>query len=179
MGSKKRGETLEKIALTVFDSMKKAHGLGKRERLLLRLAALLHDCGKYISMINVGEASYEIVMSTEIIGISHAEREIVANVVRYNYRDFDYYHDGRSIADKHSYLVVAKLTAILRVATGLDRSHKEKFRDITALLKDRQLVLTVNTPYDITVEKGLFSSKAAFFEEIFEVTPVIKRKRGI
>ena len=179
MGSKKRGETLEKIALTVFDSMKKAHGLGKRERLLLRLAALLHDCGKYISLINVGEASYEIVMSTEIIGISHAEREIVANVVRYNYRDFDYYHDGRSIADKHSYLVVAKLTAILRVATGLDRSHKEKFRDITALLKDRQLVLTVNTPYDITVEKGLFSSKAAFFEEIFEVTPVIKRKRGI
>ena len=38
MGSKKRGETLEKIALTIFDSMKKIHGLSKRERLLLRLA---------------------------------------------------------------------------------------------------------------------------------------------
>ncbi|HBA69997.1 MAG TPA: exopolyphosphatase, partial [Lachnospiraceae bacterium] len=49
MGSKKRGETLEKIALTIFDSMKKVHGLGQRERLLLRLATLLHDCGKYIS----------------------------------------------------------------------------------------------------------------------------------
>ncbi len=84
MGSKKRGETLEKIALTIFDGMKRAHGLGKRERLLLRLAALLHDCGKYITMTNMGEASYEIVMSTEIIGLSHAEREIVANVVRYN-----------------------------------------------------------------------------------------------
>ncbi len=180
MGSKKRGETLEKIALTIFDSMKKAHGLGKRERLLLRLAALLHDCGKYISMNNVGEASYEIVMSTEIIGLSHAEREIVANVVRYNYRDFSYYRGGReSIPDRRAYLTVAKLTAILRVATGLDRSHKEKCRDITAALRDRQLVLTVNTPYDITLEKGLFSSKAAFFEEIFEVTPVIKRKRGI
>ncbi len=46
MGSKKRGETLEKIALTIFDSMKKAHGLSKRERLLLRLAALLHEIGK-------------------------------------------------------------------------------------------------------------------------------------
>ncbi len=42
MGSRKRGETLEKIALTIFDSMKKVHGLGQRERLLLRLAALLH-----------------------------------------------------------------------------------------------------------------------------------------
>ena len=179
MGSKKRGETLEKIALTIFDSMKKIHGLSKRERLLLRLAALLHDCGKYISMTNVGEASYEIVMSTEIIGISHAEREIVANVVRYNYREFSYDRYGREcIPDIHSYLTVAKLTAILRAATGLDRSHKEKFRDITAVLREKQLVLTVNTTYDITLEKGLFSSKAAFFEEIFEVTPVIKRKRG-
>ena len=82
MGSKKRGETLERIALTIFDSMKRIHGLGKRERLLLQLAARLHDCGKYISMVNLGECSYNIIMSTEIIGLSHKEREIVANVVK-------------------------------------------------------------------------------------------------
>ena len=180
MGSKKRGETLEKIALTIFDSVKKIHGLKKRERLLLRLAALLHDCGKYITMTNVGEASYEIVMSTEIIGLSHAEREIVANVVRYNYRDFSHYDsDWMGIPDRQTYLTVAKLTAILRVAVGLDRSHKEKFRDITASLRDRELLLTVNTSSDITLEKGLFSTRAVFFEEIFNVTPVIKRKRGV
>ncbi len=180
MGSKKRGETLERIALTVFDSMKRIHGMGKRERLLLRLAALLHDCGKYISMMNVGEASYEIVMSTEIIGLSHAEREIVANVVRYNYREFAYYGDSKEMElDTQAYLTAAKLTAILRIASGLDRSHKEKFRNITATLRERELILTVDTTYDITLEKGLFSSRARFFEEIFEITPVIKRKRGV
>lgn len=180
LGSKKRGETLEKLALTIFDSMKRVHGLGRRERLLLRLAALLHDCGRYITMTNVGEASYEIVMSTEIIGLSHAEREIVANVVRYNYREFDYLGGGKaSSLDKRSYLIVAKLTAILRVATGLDRSHKEKFRGMTASLRDRELFLTTDTSHDITLEKGLFASKAAFFEEIFNVTPVIKQKRGV
>lgn len=180
MGSKKRGETLERIALTVFDSMKRIHGMGKRERLLLRLAALLHDCGKYISMMNVGEASYEIVMSTEIIGLSHAEREIVANVVRYNYREFAYYGDSKEMElEGRAYLTAAKLTAILRIASGLDRSHKEKFRNITASLRERELVLTVDTPYDITLEKGLFASRAKFFEEIFEITPVIKRKRGV
>lgn len=164
----------------MFDSMKKVHGLGKRERLLLRLAALLHDCGKYITMTNVGEASYEIIMSTEIIGLSHVEREIVANVVRYNYRDFVYFGDRmESRLDKQSYLTSAKLAAILRVATALDRSHKEKFRNIVASLRERQLVLTVDTTYDITLEKGLFSSKAAFFEEMFDIKPVIKRKRGV
>ena len=36
------------------------------------------------------QCSYNIIMSTEIIGLSHLEREIIANVVRYNIRDFDY-----------------------------------------------------------------------------------------
>ena len=68
MGSKRRAETLEQIALTIFDSMKRVHGMGRRERLLLRIATLLHDCGKYISMVNLGECSYAIIMATEIIG---------------------------------------------------------------------------------------------------------------
>lgn len=63
MGSKRRGETLEKIAMTIFDSMKKVHGLGRREGLLLRIATLLHDCGKYISLVNLGECSYNIITS--------------------------------------------------------------------------------------------------------------------
>ncbi len=84
-----------------------------------------------------------------------------------------------STLDKQSYLIIAKLTAILRVASGLDRSHKEKFRNITASLKERQLILTTDTAYDITLEKGLFASRAAFFEEVFDITPVIRKKRGV
>ena len=35
-------QALEKYALAIFDSMKKFHGLGKRERLLLQIAVNLH-----------------------------------------------------------------------------------------------------------------------------------------
>jgi len=172
MGSKKRSETLEKIALTIFDSMKKVHGLGKRERLLLRIATILHDCGKFISMMNLGECSYHIVMSTEIIGLSHMEREIVANVVKYNHADFDY-------PETVDYLTIAKLTAILRVANALDRSHKQKFKDIKTVLKDNRLIMTVASDEDITLEKGLFKERADFFEEVFSVKPVIKQKKSL
>ena len=179
MGSKRRGETLEKIALTIFDSMKKVHGLGKRERLLLRIATLLHDCGKYISLVNLGECSYNIIISTEIIGLSHMEREIVANVVKYNHMDFDYWQvmGGNSTIDRDAYLTIAKLTAILKVANGLDRSHKQKFKDVKAVLKERELVITVEESVDITLEKGLFTRRSDFFEEVYSVRPVI-RQRG-
>ena len=178
MGSRRRSETLEKIALTIYDSMKKVHGLGKRERLLLRIATLLHDCGKYISLVNLGECSYNIIMSTEIIGLSHVEREIVANVVKYNHMDFDYYEAMGSDGSltKKEYLTIAKLTAILKIANGLDRSHKQKFRNVKTALKDEQLIITVDASLDITLEKGLFSKRAEFFEEVYSVRPVIRQR---
>ena len=179
MGSKRRAETLEQIALTIYDSMKKVHGLGKRERLLLRIATLLHDCGKYISMLNLAECSYAIIMSTEIIGLSHMEREIVANVVKYNHLEFDY--DMNSMEggkmSREEYLIIAKLTAILQISNALDRSHKQKCKDVKAALREDQLILNVNTIEDITLEKGLFDRHADFFEEVYSIRPVIRQKR--
>lgn len=181
MGSKKRSDTLEYIATTIFDSMKKVHGLGKRERLYLRLAAILHDCGKYISMMNIGENSYRIIMGTEIIGLSHLEREIVANVACFTYQEFDYY--GRAAGtgglNKGAYLTVAKLTAILRLSNGLDRSHKRKLMGMKASLRENQLVITVDTQEDITLEKGFFQMRGAFFREVFSVEPVLKQHKRI
>ena len=180
-GSKKRSETLEGIALTIFDSMKKVHGLGARERLLLQISTILHDCGKYISMANLGDCSYSIIMATEIIGLSHIEREIVANVVKFNHMEFAYFEEMSrySMIDKNSYLKIAKLTAILRLANGLDRSHKQKFKNVKTNLKENQLTITVDTNEDITLERDLFGARAGFFEEVYSVKPVIRQKRTI
>ncbi len=180
MGSKKRAETLETLSLAIFDSMKKIHGLGKRERLYLQIAAILHDCGKYISLINLGECSYNIIMSTEMIGLSHAERELVADVVKFNHDEFVYFEDlsKNSSLDKEAYLNMAKLTAILRIANGLDRSHMQKFKNAKITLKDRELIFQIDSQDDITLEKGLFASRSKFFEEVYNIKPVIKQKKS-
>ena len=177
MGDDKRSQTLENICMTIFDSMKKITGLNKRDRLLLRIATILHDCGKYISMYNLAESSYNIIMATEIIGLSEIEREIVAGVVKYNhaYLDYDIELSDNGKHSEEVYMRVAKLTAILRVANGLDKSQKQKFGDIRAALKGDELVITVRTNKDITLEKGMFVRRADFFEEIFCIRPVIKQ----
>lgn len=63
--------------------------------------------------------------------------------------------------DLASYLKVAKLTAILKLSNGLDRSHKQKFKTIKATLheQEQELVLSVDTAADITLEKGLTNQR--------------------
>lgn len=175
MGDDKRGQTLESICLTIFDGMKKVHGLSKRDRLLLRISTILHDCGKYISLYNLATCCYDIIMSTEIIGLSHEEREIVANAVKYNHLLFDYEGNVSALEQlgEDAYTRIAKLTAILRVANGLDKSQKKKFGDITAKLNKDVLTITVRTSMDITYERGMFEKRADFFEEVFCVRPQI------
>lgn len=170
-------DALAQMSTLIFDTMKKIHGLGKRERLLLQVAAILHDCGKYISFSNGPVCSYDIIMSSEIIGLSHREREIIANAVLYNSHPLDSYEDVADRLDHDSYLIVAKLSAILRVSNAMDRSHKQKFKNIKAAVKGRELIITIETMDDIALEKALFDAKTSYFEHVFSMKPVIKEKR--
>lgn len=176
MGNRKNAESLGEIALTVFDTMEGIHGLSERERLLLQLATILNDCGKYISLSEIGSCSYSIIIATEIIGISHLEREIIANVVKYKEEEFCYYEALRvqTNVTREAYLVIAKLTAILRIASALDCSHKQKFDSIEVSLKDKTLIFMLDTVDNITLEKGITKEKSGFFEEVFSIKPIIK-----
>ena len=179
MSNKSHTQAVAEVATIIFDSMKKVHGMGSREKLLLQIAVILHDCGKYISMSNAAECSYAIIMSTEIIGLSHMEREVIASVVRFNSEPFKYYGeaDSKSAIDRDTYMLIGKLTAILRVANALDRSHKQKVEEIKAAVREKELVLTIDTQEDLTLEEGLLTEKADFFEEVFSIRPRLRRKK--
>lgn len=170
---------VETLALQVFDNFRKLHGLGKRERLYLQIAIILHGCGKFINMNEANLHSYHIIMSTEIIGLSHKERELIANLVLYTTSTFPNYDSVSHRLEKDSYLVLAKLSAIFRLANSLDKSHKQKFSEIRVQMKDHILQITTNSLEDIKLEQDLFNKKADFFEEVYGIRPKLKHKRSI
>lgn len=171
---------LESLALPIFDKIRKRSGMGDRQRLLLQIAVILHSCGKYVNLSNGAECSFSIIMATEIIGLSLKERRVIANVVKYNTLDFGY-EDIMMQPEmtENEYMLITKLVAILRVANALDRSHKQKFDSVRIAVKEQELLITVETQADITLEKGLFPQKADYFEEVFHIRPVIRQKKSI
>ena len=170
-------DALVQMSDLIFNTTKKIHGLGSREKLLLDVSAILHDCGKFINIANGPQCSYDIILASEIIGLSHKEREIVANAVLYKSHNLPPYEVLADRLDRESYLLVAKLAAILSVANAMDRSHKQKFKNIKAVIKGKELVITIETAGDASLEKALFDTRAGNFEDIFSMKPVIKEKR--
>lgn len=178
MGNEAHIRFVEESSLAIFDAMKKIHGLGKRERLLLQISAILHECGKYINVSYPGDCSFSIIMRTEIIGISHMERVMVANIVKYNTDEISFQSLMMQGITTQDAMTVTKLAAILRLSNALDKTHKQKCRDMKLKLSEKELVITVHTFEDMTIERGLFPDKTFLFEQAYGIKPVITVKRS-
>ena len=75
--------------------------------------------------------------------------------------------------------MVAKLTAILVLVNVLDRSHHQKIVSMKAVIKEKQLIMSVVHKGDFVLEAGLFENKAEFFEEVYSLKPVLKMKKYV
>ena len=177
-GNKAHNDFLVEAASAIFDAVKKSAGLTAREKLLLKVACCLNDCGKYISFVDVAECSYNIIMSTEIVGLSERERQIIANVVKYNTARLAYYGDANvhDVLSSEDYMLVAQLAAIMRIANCLDQSYMQKIEALNVARKDGKLAITVTTGAEYTLERGIFRENVDFFDEIFNIRPVLKMK---
>ncbi len=165
---------LTDAALIIFDATKKLHGMSPRERTLLNIAAIMRNVGKYVSLSVPAETSYAIIKDSEIMGVSHKERIMIATVVECSYPNNISYDAFKSTEfDTKDEITMIKLTAILRVAVGLAMNTEKTMKDISARLKDKELVIKVTSNDRLLLEKGLFNQRTDTFEEVFGVTPVL------
>ncbi len=168
---------VEKLALILFDLLKPKHRLDKRYRLLLQLAAILHDIGKFIQLKNHSQHSANIIRGTELLGLDQRETEIVASVAKYHSTKFLLSDDvNLQKMNQNDQLIIAKLLAILRLGDALDRSHSSKVKDIKVQIKSRKLKLKIISDQRILLEKWSIETKSEFFEDVFGLKPEITKE---
>ena len=178
--SKAHIDNVDMMATAIFDAMAGIHGMGSRDRLLLRITAMLLDVGKYISYANIGENTCQIIMSNEFIGLSHMERELIAQAARYTLDPLPEYEDFvlETSLDEQGYLKTASLAAILRLANVMDRTRMQKVVSLRAELKEHKLMLHAAVRRNYVLEQGLMREAADFFSDVFGVQPVLKIRKN-
>lgn len=112
------------LALRLFDQTKRLHGMGDAERTWLEYAAMLHDAGYLINARQHHKHTYYLIKHSDLAGFSADEIEIIANIARYHRRALPCITHGafKGLTPKHK-RAVRVLSALLRVADALDRTH--------------------------------------------------------
>ncbi len=160
---------VDRLACVLFDKLGAVHELGPSDRQLLRVAALLHDVGDFISSAAHHKHTQYIIENTDLMGLSQGQRIVVAAVARYHRRAMPSAKHASfkklSPADRKR---VRKLASLLRVADALDRAHRSKVRTVDVELQGEEIVITPRGSGDLALEVWTARRKAELFEKTFE-----------
>jgi len=137
-------EHVRYLALQLFDQVGGELGCAPEERLLLEAAGLLHDVGQLVSYRKHHKHSYQLIMHAERLGLPPRERGLVALVSRYHRRSGPRRkHEEFAALPTEDQAVVRRLSALLRVADGLDRGHTAAVETLSTELTDRVLMIRI------------------------------------
>jgi exopolyphosphatase / guanosine-5'-triphosphate,3'-diphosphate pyrophosphatase len=164
----RHAEQVAAIALDLFDLLREEHGCDPRQRLLLEVAALVHDIGVFVSAHAHNKHSLYLIRNTEFAGLTREETELIAVVCRYHRKSIPRAtHVEYRALDKNDRLVVSKLAALLRVADALDRVHDQSLGRIRFDLTADALVCIPDRPVMTSAEQVALAEKGNLFELMF------------
>jgi exopolyphosphatase/guanosine-5'-triphosphate,3'-diphosphate pyrophosphatase len=156
-----------RLALSIFHQTRELHGLTNSDGLLLEYAAILHDIGFHISGSRHHRHAHYLIASHEMRGFSREESEIVALVARYHRKSAPKKsHPEFAGLSKETQRKVAKLSAILRLADSLDRTHASLVRAVRCTINLKTIELRLETDDDPELELWAARRKGDLFEEL-------------
>jgi len=163
-----------KLCMTIFDALIREHGMNRRERMLLEVAAMVHDIGNFIKAADHNRHGQYIIANTDIFGLKREEMDIIGNVLRYHRgtppsgTDIDYIALQRG--DR---ILVLKMIAILRTADALDRGHGQQVKLVSVEKKSETVVLHTEGNRDLSLELMGLDEKGSIFQDVFGYKIVI------
>jgi exopolyphosphatase/guanosine-5'-triphosphate,3'-diphosphate pyrophosphatase len=162
------GRHVALLAVRLFDELRSEHGMSGRDRLLLEVAALLHDVGIFVSLRSHHKHAQYILSVSEIFGLGRDDMAVISNIARYHRRGApNKSHLPYMALDSEARVRVNKLGAILRVANALDADHLQKVRDVRVVREEDQWVLEVDGGGDLTLERLAALARADLLVEVF------------
>jgi exopolyphosphatase/guanosine-5'-triphosphate,3'-diphosphate pyrophosphatase len=173
-----------RLATRIFDDTHDLHGLGEPERRLLQHAAILHDLGYHIAHSDHNKHGLYLIKNSEMPGFTGPGLALLGTLVRYHRGSMPKKGGGSRARREHEdYFALERsqrvkalrLAAILQIADGLDRSHREIVGNVRAEVAGAAVTFFVDCESECDLEIWSAERKAAWFNDIFHVTTRFER----
>lgn len=172
-----RSKRVAQFAMDLFEQTQGSlHSWGNLEKELLWAAAILHNCGHFVSHSSHHKHSYYLIRHGELLGYTETELEAIANIARYHRKSAPKKkHDNyRNLPTRYHRQMITHLSALLRLAVALDRRGIGAVESIHCDFDADAHLLTMavraaNPNDDCASELWNLDYKKAYFEQVFEV----------
>jgi len=155
------------MVIQLFDALEGDLALPDGDRELLEFASLMHDIGYHISHRKHHKHALYIIRHADLKGFTEDEINMMANIARYHRRSTPKKrHKRYRKMDKQLQERIKKLSGLLRVADGLDRSHYQNVQQLEINNGQKQITLYLTTEAEPELEIWGATRKSHLFEEV-------------
>lgn len=143
---------VNRLALQLFDQLQPIHHMGGTERLWLSLGAWLHDIGKPQRAKDHHKRGQALILEDKTLSVTEETRSLVALLVRYHRGESPLACARRRRLDRETAHYLCKLTALLRIADGLDRAGKAHVEQVVCHFNNTEIHLDIfaKEPHSLT-----------------------------
>ena len=158
--SKKHNEQVYNLSLLLFKQLKVMHKLPRSYVKILRVASYMHDVGKRISYHHHASHSFQVILRSEIYGLTHRElilASFVASLHSGGELKTSEWAKYSGILTEEDIDAVKKLGIILRLAECFDRTKNSVIVDINCdILGDSVIMKTVTiSDASFEIQRGM------------------------
>ncbi len=159
------------LAVHLFDELGELHGLGDNDRLLLEAAACLHDIGHSVNSMGKGHhrESARLIREHSWKHFPPVKVDIIAQVARYHRKSLpDLEHEEFAALSPMERIKVQQLASFLRIADGLDRSHRQHITHFSAEISPGRIQVHLSATVPVDLEIVSATKKADLARLVFQ-----------
>ncbi|PJA31258.1 MAG: exopolyphosphatase, partial [Zetaproteobacteria bacterium CG_4_9_14_3_um_filter_53_7] len=157
-----------RLVLDLFSQTEALHGLGEDERLLLEVAARVHEIGMYVRVGRYHRHAAYLIMAAPLLGLSVEERTVLAETVHYQRKSCpSIVHEAFAGLGDAARKKVWKMSALLRLSIALNKDRRDRVRNIVVDCDDKTLTLRIEGRGDLLLERWAVLQVADYIQQAF------------
>jgi len=165
----KYGREVAHLALELFDQTVTLHNLNHRDRLLLEIAAQVHEIGMYVRVGGHHRHAAYLISVSPLLGLTKSEKGILAQLMRYQRKSPpSESHDDFAKLEEKEQKKVWRLSTLLRLAIALNKERRNRVKTVEVEVSDETIILHLEGDGNMMLERWAALKSSAYFEQAFE-----------